>query len=166
MAKALANAGAKKVYILARRKEVLDEAAKAHESLHPLLCDVGSKESLQAAVDTISKESGYVNLVIANSGVLGPAAKFHPDSSVADLKRRLFDEVSMVSPLESFISLSSRLRASLLLHAPEIWAELLLYSVITDSKALIGRLLAHDGNQRDGCILHHAGLPRATRCRQ
>ncbi|KAJ3551726.1 hypothetical protein NPX13_g11294 [Xylaria arbuscula] len=95
MAKALASAGAKKVYILARRKEVLDEAAKAHESLHPLVCDVASKESLQAAVDTITKESGYVNLVIANSGVLGPAARFHPDSSVSDLKKRLFDEVSM-----------------------------------------------------------------------
>ncbi|KAK5636710.1 hypothetical protein RRF57_012422 [Xylaria bambusicola] len=95
MAKALANAGATKVYILGRRKEVLEEAAKAHESLHPIVCDVGIKESLQAAVDAITKESSYVNLVIANSGILGPAARFHPDSTIKDLKQRLFDNVSM-----------------------------------------------------------------------
>ncbi|KAI0476821.1 short chain dehydrogenase [Xylaria cf. heliscus] len=95
MAKALATSGAKKVYILARRKELLDEAAKAHESLHPLVCDVGSKESLQAAVDVITKEVGYVNLVVANSGVGGPEARYHPDSSISELRKRLFDDVSM-----------------------------------------------------------------------
>ncbi|KAI0408567.1 short chain dehydrogenase [Xylaria palmicola] len=95
MAKALANAGAKKVYILARRKELLDEAAKSHESLHPLVCDVGSKESLQAAVDAITAESGYVNLVVANSGVVGPASRYHPDLSISELRQKLFDDVSM-----------------------------------------------------------------------
>ncbi|KAI0429677.1 short chain dehydrogenase [Xylaria sp. FL1042] len=95
MAKALANGGAKKVYIMARRKELLEEAAKTHKSLHPLVCDVGSKESLQAAVDAIAKESGYVNLVIANSGIIGPQGRFHPDLSVSELKQQLFDKVSM-----------------------------------------------------------------------
>ncbi|KAH8162737.1 hypothetical protein CIB48_g5510 [Xylaria polymorpha] len=95
MAKALANSGAKKVYILARRKELLDEAAKAHESLSPLVCDVGSKESLQAAVDIITKDVGYVNLVIANSGIIGPEARFHPDLSLSELRQRLFNDVSM-----------------------------------------------------------------------
>ncbi|KAK6075014.1 short chain dehydrogenase reductase family [Seiridium cupressi] len=61
MARALAGAGAKKVYIL-------EQAAKDHSSLNPLECDVTSKESLQSAVDTITKETGYVNLLIANSG--------------------------------------------------------------------------------------------------
>ncbi|KAI0455419.1 short chain dehydrogenase [Xylaria acuta] len=95
MAKALATSGAKRVYILARRKELLDEAAKAHESLHPLVCDVGSKESLQAAVDTITKEVGYVNLVIANSGIIGPEARYNPDLSLSELRQRLFDNVAM-----------------------------------------------------------------------
>ncbi|KAI1282394.1 short chain dehydrogenase [Xylaria sp. FL0933] len=95
MAKALANAGAKKVYILARRKQQLEEAAKAHKSLHPLVCDVGSKESLQAAIDAIAKESGYVNLVIANSGIMGPEDRFHPDLSISEIKQRLFDNISM-----------------------------------------------------------------------
>ncbi|RYC56177.1 hypothetical protein CHU98_g10035 [Xylaria longipes] len=95
MAKALATSGAKKVYILGRRKEVLDEAAKAHESLHPVVCDVGSKESLQAAVDIVKKDVGYVNLVIANSGITGPVARYHPDLSISELRQRLFDDVSM-----------------------------------------------------------------------
>ncbi|KAI0969187.1 short chain dehydrogenase [Xylaria arbuscula] len=102
MAKALANAGAKKVYIIARRKEPLDEAAKQHESLHPLVADVGSKESLQAAVDVITKESGYVNLLIANSGILGPTARFQADLSLSELKQRLFDNVSMDEFTQTF----------------------------------------------------------------
>ncbi|KAI1427002.1 short-chain dehydrogenase [Xylaria sp. FL1777] len=95
MAKALANAGAKKVYILGRRKEVLDEAAKAHQSLHPFVCDVGSKESLEAAADAVAKDSGYVNLVIANAGVVGSTARFHPDLSLSELKQQLFHNASM-----------------------------------------------------------------------
>ncbi|KAI1742246.1 hypothetical protein F4680DRAFT_44752 [Xylaria scruposa] len=95
MAKALANSGAKKVYILARRKELLEEAAKAHGSLHPLVCDVGSKESLQSAVDFITKDVGYVNLVIANSGIIGPEARYHPDLSLSELRQRMYDDVSM-----------------------------------------------------------------------
>ncbi|RWA12784.1 hypothetical protein EKO27_g2336 [Xylaria grammica] len=88
-------AALKKVYILARREELLVEAAKAHGSLHPLVCDVGSKESLQTAVDAITKESGHVNLVIANSGVVGPVARFHPDLSLSELRQQLYDGVSM-----------------------------------------------------------------------
>jgi NAD(P)-dependent dehydrogenase (short-subunit alcohol dehydrogenase family) len=102
MAQGLASAGAKKVYILGRRKEVLEEAAKSHESLHPLVCDVGLKESLQAAVDIITKDSGYVNLVVANSGLVGPEARWHPDLSVSELRQRLFDGVAMDSFTNTF----------------------------------------------------------------
>jgi NAD(P)-dependent dehydrogenase (short-subunit alcohol dehydrogenase family) len=95
MSRALVGAGAKKVYILGRRKEVLDQAAAEHESLIPLECDVSSKDSLQAAVDTITKEVGYINLLVANSGTFGPAARFNPDLSIQDLRQSLFSEVSM-----------------------------------------------------------------------
>lgn len=95
MAKALASAGAKRVYILARREDVLEEAAAAHESLRALVCDVGSKESLQAAVDAVAAESGYVNLVVANSGMIGPTGKYDPALSISELRRTLFDNVGM-----------------------------------------------------------------------
>ena len=72
MAKALATNGAKKVHILGRRQDVLQKAANEHESIVPLQCDITSKESLQNAVDRITTDVGYVNVVIANSGTLGP----------------------------------------------------------------------------------------------
>lgn len=95
MASALAGAGAKKVYILGRRKDVLARAAAAHASLVPVECDVTSKESLQSAVDTITKESGFLNLLIANSGIVGPEKRFNPQQSVSELRKNLFEDVDM-----------------------------------------------------------------------
>ncbi|KAI0143669.1 short-chain dehydrogenase [Xylariaceae sp. FL1272] len=95
MAKALAGSGAKKVYILGRRQAVLKEAASAHPSISPLVCDVTSKDSLQSVVDIISKEVGYINLLIANSGVFGPANTYDSKLSIQDLRKNLFDDVDM-----------------------------------------------------------------------
>lgn len=38
----------------------------------PLVGDVTSKASLQSIVDQVTAESGYINLLVANSGVTGP----------------------------------------------------------------------------------------------
>ncbi|KAI0966652.1 short chain dehydrogenase [Xylaria arbuscula] len=94
MAKALASSGAK-VYILGRRASALEAAASSHASIIPIVCDVTSKESLQSAVDTIAKEVGYINLLIANSGILGPYKTFDSTLNIHDLRARLFDEVDM-----------------------------------------------------------------------
>ncbi|KAI1861551.1 hypothetical protein JX265_009518 [Neoarthrinium moseri] len=95
MAKALAGAGAKKVYILGRRQAPLEAAATTHPAISPLVCDVTSKQSLQAAADVVAKDSGYVNLVIVNSGVYGPPQGFDPQMNIDELRRRLFDNVAM-----------------------------------------------------------------------
>lgn len=95
MAKALAGAGAKKVYILGRRKSALEKAAAQHESLAPLECDVTTKDSLRSAVEAITKETGYVNLVVANSGVYGPAESFDPSLTIQQLRKNLFENVAM-----------------------------------------------------------------------
>ncbi|EAT81877.1 hypothetical protein HBH56_102590 [Parastagonospora nodorum] len=62
------------VYILGRRLEVLEEAASTakHGNIHTFKTDVTSKSDLAAAAEHISQKSGYVNLVIANSGIQGP----------------------------------------------------------------------------------------------
>lgn len=75
MAKALSNNGAHKVYILGRRKDKLEAAAKstAHGNIIPLVCDVTSKDSLQAAASQLRAEVGYINLLICNSGITGPS---------------------------------------------------------------------------------------------
>lgn len=95
MARALAFNGARKVYILGRRLEVLKTAAQAHASLAPLQCDVTSKEDLQAAVDHITTEIGYVNLVVVNSGSIGPPVRFNPAHSLPELRKTLFTDFSM-----------------------------------------------------------------------
>ncbi|KAI1354896.1 short chain dehydrogenase [Xylaria sp. FL0043] len=100
MAKALASSGAK-VYILGRRASVLETAASSNANIIPLVCDVSSKASLQSAVDTITRDVGHINLLIANSGVLGPFRSFDSTLSISDLRRRLFDEVGMAEFTET-----------------------------------------------------------------
>ncbi|KAI1865788.1 hypothetical protein JX265_008111 [Neoarthrinium moseri] len=95
MARALAGAGAKKVYILGRRRELLESVAAEHPSLAPVECDVTSKDSLQSAVDTIAKDVGYVNLLIANSGVVGPEKRFNPTLSIKEVRKTMFEDVAM-----------------------------------------------------------------------
>jgi len=74
MARALALNGAAKVYIIGRRKEKLEEAAKSvsTNNIIPLVGDVTSKEALGSIISTITSEVGYINVLIANSGILGP----------------------------------------------------------------------------------------------
>ena len=95
MSEALIGGGAKKVYILSRRRDVLESAAAKHEGiLIPIQCDVTSKASLQSAVDIVTKDSGYVNLLIANSGTLGPTNRLDHDLSIHELRKNVFDNVS------------------------------------------------------------------------
>ncbi|EQB51146.1 hypothetical protein K456DRAFT_1738959 [Colletotrichum gloeosporioides 23] len=95
MAKALAANGAQKVYILGRRLDVLQAAAKDNAAFVPIQCDVSSKSDLQAAVDQVTTEVGYVNLVIANSGVLGPPVRFNPDENISETRKTMFDNFNM-----------------------------------------------------------------------
>lgn len=91
MARALALNGAHKVYIVGRRKEVLENASKSvsTNNIIPLVGDVTSKEALSSIVSHISSELGYINLLVANSGILGPQAaqKITSESTVADFQK-------------------------------------------------------------------------------
>lgn len=95
MARALALNGASKVYIIGRRKEKLEEAARSvpTNNIIPLVGDVTSKEALSVIVNTITSETGYINLLIANSGMLGPQTSIPPASiaSVADFQKAYGD---------------------------------------------------------------------------
>lgn len=89
MAKALAFNGAAKVYILGRRIEKLQEAAQLspHGNIIPLQCDVTSKDALAAAATHIENETGFINLLIANSGTSGPMIGAMPqDPSLKQFK--------------------------------------------------------------------------------
>ena len=103
MTEALALNGAHRVYIVGRRKEVLDEAAKKspHGNIIPLVGDVTSKESLQSIVSHIEKDVGYINVLIANSGIQGPpenpvSSKLPLDEYQSILWNQSFEEYSKV----------------------------------------------------------------------
>lgn len=91
MARALAAAGASKVYIAGRRLDVLQNAAESINSqadtnkgnavVVPLTCDVTSAESLNALMDHITKDAGYLHVLVCNSGIGGPQVP-HPVTAV------------------------------------------------------------------------------------
>jgi NAD(P)-dependent dehydrogenase (short-subunit alcohol dehydrogenase family) len=94
ISRALLSHGASKVYILGRRLSVLTSAASANPGLVPIQCDITSKDALQAAVDHITRDSGYINLLVANSGTLGPMATFNRTQSVHEMRQNMFVSTS------------------------------------------------------------------------
>ena len=102
IAHSLASADASKVYILGRRKDKLSTAASQRENIIPLQCDITSKASLQAVVDFITQDTGYINLLVANSGIYGPPSSFMPGSSVEELREHMFENTSMEDFTQTF----------------------------------------------------------------
>ncbi|KAI4643223.1 uncharacterized protein J4E78_009948 [Alternaria triticimaculans] len=83
IASALYQNGAERIYLLGRRREVLEKAVNDLQAnvprdsntagtLHALPCDVTDLSSVKAAADTIQKDIGYVDVLINNAGVIGP----------------------------------------------------------------------------------------------
>lgn len=81
-----------KVYILGRRKDKLDEAAKhCPARIIPLVADVNSKKSLADAAAHIQQETGFINLLICNSGTYAEPIGAAAELSVADFARRALE---------------------------------------------------------------------------
>lgn len=74
MARALAINGASKIFVLGRRGDPLREtAAQAPgNTIIPVQCDITSKDSLEAAYQTIAAQTTHVDILFANSGIMGP----------------------------------------------------------------------------------------------
>lgn len=102
MTKAFALNGAAKVYIVGRRKEKLDEAAKISPNIVPIVGDVTSKQSLQDAANFIKKDTGYLNLAICNSGTMPQGVSAKPDQATLQEYAKAAMEVSFENWAESF----------------------------------------------------------------
>lgn len=95
MARSLALNGAHKVYIIGRREAVLQEAAASVDTgnIVPIVGDVTSKDDLSRVVKHIESDCGYINVLIANSGILGPQsqASITPSSSIEEFQKAFWD---------------------------------------------------------------------------
>lgn len=72
MTKAFAKNGAAKIYIVGRRQEKLNEAAKFSPNIVPMVGDVTSKESMCKITEQIKQDTGFINLLCCNSGYMPP----------------------------------------------------------------------------------------------
>ncbi|KAL7954964.1 hypothetical protein V8C34DRAFT_327766 [Trichoderma compactum] len=89
MTQALVHNGAARVYIAGRRLEVLQAAAKSlGPRVIPIQCDITSKQSLEDAATFVEEDSGCLNLLICNSGTLGPmSGVVAPDTTAQEWVR-------------------------------------------------------------------------------
>ncbi|GIZ48807.1 hypothetical protein CKM354_001185400 [Cercospora kikuchii] len=98
IAKTLESQGAK-VYITGRRQEKLDEAAKqaTHGNIVPIQGSTTSREDVQRAVDFVTKDTGYIDLLVCNAGQTtfdsSPDARQKPtgESSVQEIRDYYFN---------------------------------------------------------------------------
>ncbi|KAF4456359.1 short chain dehydrogenase reductase [Fusarium austroafricanum] len=99
MTQALAENGAKRVYIIGRRKQVLEDAVKqiGLDNVIPLQCDVTNPENLKAAALFIENDVGYINLIVANSGIAGPSGDVPPNATITEVQDALLN-----IPVEDF----------------------------------------------------------------
>ncbi|CAK1360212.1 Oxidoreductase UcpA [Cercospora beticola] len=101
LTQAFATNGAK-VYITGRRTEVLETTAKVHGSAEklgeqggsivPLQMDTTDKKSISAAVELITKNEGYLNVLVNNAGVWTTKPSVEPDAGPEQFGKAMFDE--------------------------------------------------------------------------
>ncbi|KOS47344.1 hypothetical protein ACN38_g1672 [Penicillium nordicum] len=84
MTKALDANEVSKIFILGRREDALQETVSQtiNGTVIPIKCDITSKESLEAAYQAVAAQTTHVDLLIANSGIMGPLMK--PPQPAAD----------------------------------------------------------------------------------
>ncbi|TLD34666.1 NAD(P)-binding protein [Venturia nashicola] len=104
LAKALAHNKAKRVYIIGRRKEKLDEAVEQigrEGVVVPLVGDITDQQSLKKMADVVREREGYIDVLIPNAG------KFRFFSSSLRLgSLKLFLDLSADCSIEEFVDLA------------------------------------------------------------
>lgn len=102
VASALLQNEASKIYLIGRRKNVLDDAIKslvdspiapknASSVLVAISADVTDTESVAAVVEQIKNDTGYVDVLINNAGVIGPKmnTELHGAQSIEQLQKAM-----------------------------------------------------------------------------
>ncbi|KAF9254461.1 NAD(P)-binding protein [Marasmius fiardii PR-910] len=72
----LVDAGCKRVYILGRRIEKLNELVSGESKFSAIQVDVTDKESISRAVQEIGEREGKIDILVNSAGVPGPSSLF------------------------------------------------------------------------------------------
>lgn len=84
MARTLAANGANKVFIIGRREESLNNTVSSlsngKDVIIPIVGDVISKSSLEAAVSTVKSHVSHIDVLVANSGVGAPVVNLQDEN--------------------------------------------------------------------------------------
>jgi NAD(P)-dependent dehydrogenase (short-subunit alcohol dehydrogenase family) len=70
------------------------ECLQINKTVVPVQCDISSKQSLQDAVASIERQTPFVNMLIANSGMIGPVTSLPPraaDASIASIQQQFWE---------------------------------------------------------------------------
>ncbi|KAJ2983408.1 hypothetical protein NQ176_g706 [Zarea fungicola] len=100
MALALDANGASKVFVIGRREDKLKDVASEaiNGSIIPIVGDITCKNSLQSAYEQVAAQTDYIDLLVPNSGVIGPpAGPKQGEISLSQLQNYLLDV-----PMEEF----------------------------------------------------------------
>ncbi|PSN70643.1 NAD(P)-binding protein [Corynespora cassiicola Philippines] len=101
--RALVANGAKTVYIVGRRESVLQQVAQETNPnvVIPLVGDVTSQQSLLQLAANVESTTGYVNLVVANAGIMGPRPlKTAPNEAPPSISE--YRAHALETPMEEF----------------------------------------------------------------
>ena len=103
MTKALDANEVSKIFILGRRENALNETISqtTNSTVIPIQCDITSKESLETAYSAVAAQTTHIDLLIANSGVMGPPMKPPAEDGSIPPLSQLRDELFNV-PMEEF----------------------------------------------------------------
>ena len=104
MALTLDANGASKVFVVGRRENALKETASlaVNGTVTPVTGDVSSKESLEKVYNTVASQTTRVDLLVANSGTMGPKAQPPTKSDGAKPSISEVRDELMAVPMEDF----------------------------------------------------------------
>lgn len=97
------------VTLIARRREVLEEAARElGSSAHPIACDVGVQEELIAALDRAEAQSGPIDGLFLNAASTGTftVTADYPDDKMEEVLR-----INVLSPFWAIRHVMPKMRA-------------------------------------------------------
>ena len=77
--------------------KITDGDMQGLNNVIPIQCDITNQQQLKSTVASIENDVGYINLLVANSGIAGPSGNVPADASISQVQEALYK-----IPMEEF----------------------------------------------------------------